>query len=108
LSVDDVLHCVIYEGYYWLGEGMTKCAECGAKIDKDTHVCGACGGSPNKPPPKSNLIHFGFFLGLCTFFFAVPFSLLRAGTTLSTVAAALISVPAGALLFYIAVQLAKM
>jgi len=87
---------------------MTKCATCGAEIGKDTYVCLACGRPPNRWLTKSNLIHFGCFLALCAFFFAVPFALLRAGTSVSNFLAALISVPAGALLFYIAVQWAKM
>jgi len=87
---------------------MSKCAHCGAEISSDIYLCPQCGSAPEKKSSATNVASFGFFVVLYTFFFGVPFALLRAGTSLSPLAVALISVPSGAALFYIAVKWAEL
>ncbi len=87
---------------------MSKCAHCGAEISPDIYLCPQCGSALEKKFSAANLASFGFFVALCAFFFAVPFALLRVGTSLSPLAVTLISIPAVAALFYIAVKWAEL
>lgn len=57
---------------------------------------------------RSNWLSWMLMLGLVAFFLGVGFLLLNAGTSLPLWAKALLSVPPGALLFYIACKWADM
>jgi hypothetical protein len=88
---------------------MAKCSQCGGSVGRDDYLCPRCGKTePRREASAMGFAGMGIALALIVFFFTVPFMLLRIGTSLPIWACTLISVPAGAVLSFLACKMADM